>query len=99
MIAALAMERFLAFARGFRSQFARLEKAVGVALVLTGVAFLTGGRADGVGVADRTVSQSGDAGLALQICDNALTSRTRGPNLTATRGEPQRAETARRRTL
>jgi cytochrome c-type biogenesis protein len=43
VLAALAMERFLAFARGFRSQFARLEKAVGVALVLTGVAFLTGG--------------------------------------------------------
>src|SRR5947209_1049169 len=43
VIAALAMERFLAFARGFRSQFAKLEKAVGVALVLTGVAFLTGG--------------------------------------------------------
>jgi len=43
VIAALAMERFLGFARGFRSQFARLEKAVGVALVLTGVAFLTGG--------------------------------------------------------
>ena len=43
VLAALAMERFLAFARGFRSQFARLEKAVGVALVLTGIAFLTGG--------------------------------------------------------
>ena len=43
VLAALAMERFLAFARGFRAQFARLEKAVGVALVLTGVAFLTGG--------------------------------------------------------
>jgi len=43
VVAAMAMERFLAFARGFRSQFARLEKVVGVALVLTGVAFLTGG--------------------------------------------------------
>ncbi len=43
IIAALAMEQFLGFARGFRSQFARLEKAVGVALVLTGIAFLTGG--------------------------------------------------------
>jgi len=43
VLAALAMERFLGFARGFRKQFARLEKAVGVALVLTGVAFLTGG--------------------------------------------------------
>ena len=43
VIAALAMETFLGFARGFRSQFARLEKIVGAALVLTGVAFLTGG--------------------------------------------------------
>ena len=43
VLAALAMERFLAFAKGFRRQFARLEKAVGVALVLTGVMFLTGG--------------------------------------------------------
>ena len=43
VLAALAMERFLAFAKGFRTQFARLEKAVGVALMLTGVAFLTGG--------------------------------------------------------
>ena len=43
VLAALAMERFLGFARGFRKQFARLEKGVGVALVLTGVAFLTGG--------------------------------------------------------
>ena len=43
VLAALAMERFLGFARGFRKQFARLEKAVGVLLVLTGVAFLTGG--------------------------------------------------------
>jgi len=43
VLAALAMERFLVFAKGFRRQFARMEKAVGVALVLTGVAFLTGG--------------------------------------------------------
>ena len=43
VLAALAMERFLGFARGFRSQFARLEKGVGVLLMLTGVAFLTGG--------------------------------------------------------
>lgn len=43
VIAALAMERFLGFARGFRQQFARLEKATGALLVLTGVAFLTGG--------------------------------------------------------
>ena len=43
VLAALAMEQFLGFAKGFRSQFARLEKAVGALLVLTGVAFLTGG--------------------------------------------------------
>ena len=43
VIAAIAMEWFLGVARGFRSQFARLEKAVGVLLVLTGVVFLTGG--------------------------------------------------------
>ena len=43
VLAALAMERFLGFASGFRSQFARLEKAVGALLVLTGVVFLTGG--------------------------------------------------------
>jgi cytochrome c-type biogenesis protein len=41
--AAIAMERFLRVARGLRGQFARLEKAVGVLLVLTGAAFLTGG--------------------------------------------------------
>ena len=43
VLAAVAMEQFLGFAKGFRSQFARLEKAVGALLVLTGVAFLTGG--------------------------------------------------------
>ena len=43
VIAAFAMERFLGFARGFRRQFARLEKAVGALLVVTGVLFLTGG--------------------------------------------------------
>jgi cytochrome c-type biogenesis protein len=43
VVAALAMERFLGFARGFRQQFARLEKAVGALLVVTGVMFLTGG--------------------------------------------------------
>jgi cytochrome c-type biogenesis protein len=34
---------FLAFSRGFRRQFARLEKATGALLVVTGVLFLTGG--------------------------------------------------------
>jgi cytochrome c-type biogenesis protein len=43
ILAALAMETFLGFARGFRKQFARLEKAVGALLVMTGIAFLTGG--------------------------------------------------------
>jgi cytochrome c-type biogenesis protein len=43
ILAAIAMETFLGFARGFRSQFARLEKAVGALLVLTGIVFLTGG--------------------------------------------------------
>ena len=43
VLAALAMEQFLGFARGFRNHFAQLEKAVGALLVLTGVAFLTGG--------------------------------------------------------
>ena len=43
VLAAIAMERFLSVARGLRGQFARLEKAVGVLLVLTGAAFLTGG--------------------------------------------------------
>ena len=43
VVAAVAMETFLGFARDFRGQFARLEKAVGALLVLTGVVFLTGG--------------------------------------------------------
>ncbi len=43
IVAALAMDSFLGFARGFRSQFARLEKATGALLVVTGVMFLTGG--------------------------------------------------------
>ena len=43
IVAAFAMERFLASARRFRSQFGRLEKLVGGLLVLTGVAFLSGG--------------------------------------------------------
>lgn len=43
VLAAFAMERFLAGARRFRSQFGRLEKLVGGLLVLTGIAFLSGG--------------------------------------------------------
>ncbi|MBV8473205.1 MAG: sulfite exporter TauE/SafE family protein [Hyphomicrobiales bacterium] len=43
VVAAIAMESFLGFARGFRRHFARLEKVVGALLVITGVGFLTGG--------------------------------------------------------
>ena len=43
VLAAFAMGPFLAMARRFRSQFGRLEKLVGGLLVLTGIAFLTGG--------------------------------------------------------
>jgi cytochrome c-type biogenesis protein len=43
IVAAFAMERFLVGARRFRSQFGRLEKLVGGLLVLTGIAFLSGG--------------------------------------------------------
>jgi cytochrome c-type biogenesis protein len=43
VLAALAMGPFLGLARRFRSQFGRLEKGIGALLVLTGVAFLTGG--------------------------------------------------------
>jgi cytochrome c-type biogenesis protein len=43
VVAAFAMGPFLQAARRFRSQFGRLEKLTGALLVLTGVAFLTGG--------------------------------------------------------
>jgi cytochrome c-type biogenesis protein len=43
VVAALAMGPFLGWARRFRSQFGRVEKIVGALLVLTGVAFLSGG--------------------------------------------------------
>jgi cytochrome c-type biogenesis protein len=43
IVAALAMGPFLGWARRFRSQFGRVEKIVGALLVLTGVAFLSGG--------------------------------------------------------
>jgi cytochrome c-type biogenesis protein len=43
VLAALAMGPFLAAARRFRSQFARVEKVAGALLVLTGAAFLSGG--------------------------------------------------------
>ncbi|HEY8125126.1 MAG TPA: cytochrome c biogenesis protein CcdA [Methylocystis sp.] len=41
--AALALGRFLAFVARFRRHFGKVEKVVGVLLVFTGVAFLTGG--------------------------------------------------------
>ncbi len=43
LIAALAIEPFMNFLKKFRSHFGKVEKIVGVALVVTGVAFLTGG--------------------------------------------------------
>ncbi|HLJ71893.1 MAG TPA: cytochrome c biogenesis protein CcdA [Roseiarcus sp.] len=43
LVAAFAMGPFLRAARRFRSQFGRVEKLVGALLVLTGVAFLSGG--------------------------------------------------------
>ncbi len=43
VIAAVAIGAFTAFLKRFRSHFATVEKLAGVLLVLTGVAFLTGG--------------------------------------------------------
>lgn len=42
MIAAFAMGPFVRFMRRFRSQMGKVEKAMGVFLVLTGIAFITG---------------------------------------------------------
>jgi cytochrome c-type biogenesis protein len=41
--AGLALGRFLAFVARFRKHFSKVEKVVGALLVVTGVAFLTGG--------------------------------------------------------
>jgi cytochrome c-type biogenesis protein len=41
--AGLALGRFLAFVARFRRHFGKVEKIVGVLLVFTGIAFLTGG--------------------------------------------------------
>jgi hypothetical protein len=41
--AALAIEPFFRFIKRFSRHFGKVEKVVGVLLVLTGVAFLTGG--------------------------------------------------------
>lgn len=43
ILAGFALGRFLAFVARFRRHFGKVEKVVGVLLVLTGVAFLTGG--------------------------------------------------------
>ncbi|MGJ0453049.1 MAG: cytochrome c biogenesis CcdA family protein [Methylocystis sp.] len=43
ILAGLALGRFLAFVARFRRHFGKVEKIVGVLLVFTGVAFLTGG--------------------------------------------------------
>ena len=43
LIAAIAMEQFLAFLKRFKRFFPVVEKVVGVMLVATGIAFLTGG--------------------------------------------------------
>jgi cytochrome c-type biogenesis protein len=46
LAAALAMEPFLGFIARFKRHFVKVEKVVGALLVLTGVAFLTGGVQD-----------------------------------------------------
>ena len=43
LAAALAIEPFMNFLKKFRAHFGKVEKIVGVALVATGVAFMTGG--------------------------------------------------------
>ena len=43
IVAGLALGRFLAFVARFRRHFGKVEKIVGVLLVFTGIAFLTGG--------------------------------------------------------
>ena len=43
LVAALAIEPFMNFMKKFRAHFGKVEKVVGLALVATGVAFMTGG--------------------------------------------------------
>jgi cytochrome c-type biogenesis protein len=43
IIAALAMAPFLRFMQRFRAHFGKVERVVGVLLVVTGIAFMTGG--------------------------------------------------------
>ena len=42
ILAAFAMENFVSFIRHFRAHLGKVEKAMGLLLVLTGIAFLTG---------------------------------------------------------
>lgn len=46
LVAALAMEPFLSFMQRFKAHFGKVEKVVGVLLIATGVAFMTGGLQD-----------------------------------------------------
>ena len=43
LAAALAIQPFMNFMKNFRTHFGKVEKIVGVALVATGIAFMTGG--------------------------------------------------------
>ena len=43
IIAALAMAPFMRFMQRFRAHFGKVERVVGVLLVVTGIAFMTGG--------------------------------------------------------
>jgi cytochrome c-type biogenesis protein len=43
IVAALAMEPFIRFLRRFKAHFGKVERVVGGLLVITGIAFLTGG--------------------------------------------------------
>jgi len=43
LLAALALEPFMGFIKGFRNHFVTVERVVGVLLVITGIAFLSGG--------------------------------------------------------
>ena len=46
LLAALAVQRFIAFSRRFRRHLGTIEKAMGALLVLTGVLFITGSMQD-----------------------------------------------------
>ena len=63
VVAAIAMERFLAFSRGFRRQFARLEKATGALLVAHRRAVPDRRHAERRRMADRDLSAARTIGL------------------------------------